>query len=723
MKKLLLKSMLLLCALIVGSSSVWATSVTFTAGEDTGTSSVTKDGITVSMSTMSRTDNYRTYANTKMTVTSTAGNISSIIITCTGSGTSDYGPGKFTGTGYTYSGNTGTWSGSAESVTLSASAQVRITKIVVTLEGSGTSYTITAESNNNEWGTVALSGTTITATPASGYQVSTSTPYVVTSGTASVAQSGNAFVVTPSSDCTIRINFEAIPNYTVTITAPENGTLSVKVGDTDVTSGDQYPAGTVLKITATPNDDYNFKNIQVIDASTHTLTASNIMNYTLTAHDTQIKANFTAKVYHKVTFSVNGDASNQANVEEGESIVFPANPSDLGGKTFMGWAETPIVGTTDDAPSFVSSATMGTEDVTYYAVYATVAGLTPASWTEAALDAMTASDIFVFSDGSYAIPNDNGTTSAPAATAITVSEGKITSTVADNLKWQVSGNSTDGYTFYPSGTTETWLYCSTTASTGSNNNIRVGTGNRKLWIIDTNGYLVTNDKNTDRYLSLYASTEFRSYVNTENGVFVPKFYKYVAPSGTYSAYCTAIKENITVSTAGLATFASDSKLDFTNVENLEAYIAKENGSTIELEKVNKVPAGTGVLLRALNNVTDFNVPLTAADADDVTDNLFVRGTGAAVASVDGSHHNYILSKKSGVVGFYQANGKTVATNRAYLQTTTDAARIDLNFDETTAIETVKTQQADGQYFNLAGQRVVNPTKGLYIVNGKKVTIK
>ena len=125
----------------------------------------------------------------------------------------------------------------------------------------------------------------------------------------------------------------------------------------------------------------------------------------------------------------------------------------------------------------------------------------------------------------------------------------------------------------------------------------------------------------------------------------------------------------------------------------------------------------------MNNVTDFNVPLTAADADDVTDNLFVRGTGAAVASVDGSHHNYILSKKSGVVGFYQANGKTVATNRAYLQTTTDAARIDLNFDETTAIETVKTQQADGQYFNLAGQRVVNPTKGLYIVNGKKVIIK
>ena len=726
MKKLLLmKTMLLLCALIVGSSSVWATSVTFTAGTDTGESSVTKDGVTVSMSTMQRDDNYRTYANTDMTVSSTVGNISSIIITCTGSGTANYGPGKFSGTGYTYSGTTGTWTGSATTVTLSASAQVRITEIVVTLEGSGTSYTIIAESNNNTWGTVALSGTTITATPASGYQVSTSTPYEVTSGTASVAQSGNAFVVTPSSNCTIRINFEAIPNYTVTITAPENGTLSVKVGDTDVTSGDKYPAGTVLKITATPNDDYNFKNIQVIDASTHTLTASNIMNYTLTAHDTQIKANFTAKVYHKVTFSVNGDASNQTNVEEGKSIVFPANPSDLGGKTFVGWAETPIVGTTDDAPSFVSSATMGTEDVTYYAVYATVSGLTPASWTEAALDAMTASDIFVLSDGEYAMTNDNGTTSAPTATAITVLEGKITSSVADKMKWQVSGNATDGYIFYPSGSTETWLYCNTTASSSSNNNIRVGVGNRKLWKFNNAGYLVTNDTYTNRYLCIYNEQDFRGYTSTANA-FVPKFYKYVAASGIYSEYSTDVKVNVAVSAAGLATFANDYALDFTNVENLEAYIAKENGTTIELEKVNKVPANTGVLLRAKNSATDFNVPVTTAAADDVAGNIFVRGTGAAVATDAGEGKtNYVLGKHDGVVGFYKAGGMTVATHKAYLQTTIAAARIDVNFDETTALTLVNSEKrtVNSAVFNLAGQRVANPTKGLYIVNGKKVVVK
>ena len=182
---------------------------------------------------------------------------------------------------------------------------------------------------------------------------------------------------------------------------------------------------------------------------------------------------------------------------------------------------------------------------------------------------------------------------------------------------------------------------------------------------------------------------------------------------------------VTVTAAGLATFASDYKLDFTNVPDLEAYIAKEAAGVITLEQVNKVAAGTGVLLRALNSATDFVVPVITADADDATGNKFVRGNNAAVATSEGGNYNWILSKKGEVIGFYHANGNTVASNRAYLQTTTASARILLDFDDVdvTAIENVEVQKADSQYFNLAGQRVANPTKGLYIVNGKKVVIK
>ena len=125
------------------------TTVTFTAGTDTGETSVTKDGITVSMSTMSRDDNYRCYANTEMTITSTVGDITNVELTCTAIGTSTYGPGKFSVTSgysgtYSYSESVGTWIGSAEEVSLHASAQVRMTEIVVTYGGAPTiTYTVT----------------------------------------------------------------------------------------------------------------------------------------------------------------------------------------------------------------------------------------------------------------------------------------------------------------------------------------------------------------------------------------------------------------------------------------------------------------------------------------------------------------------------------------------------------------------------------------------------
>ena len=36
---------------------------------------------------------------------------------------------------------------------------------------------------------------------------------------------------------------------------------------------------------------------------------------------------------------------------------------------------------------------------------------------------------------------------------------------------------------------------------------------------------------------------------------------------------------------------------------------------------------------------------------------------------------------------------------------------------------VNSEKVNSQYFNLAGQRVAHPAKGLYIVNGKKVLVR
>ena len=249
---------------------------------------------------------------------------------------------------------------------------VCITNIELMAEAAP-AYAITAVSNNGSYGSVEVSGTTITATPEEGYRVVAGNGgFEVTSGSATVANNGdNTFSVTPSSDCTVQINFEAIPSYTVTINTPTGGTLTVKNGESPVTSGDKILDGTVLTITATPGGDYNFRNWQAVDASTHTYTSSNTGNYTVNGNDVTFKANFDPKVYHDAYFLLNGGIQHaKVKTEEGTAIAFPVDPEAVEGRDFVGWVAEAIDGTTDEAPEFITSANMGDADVTYYACYA-----------------------------------------------------------------------------------------------------------------------------------------------------------------------------------------------------------------------------------------------------------------------------------------------------------------------------------------------------------------
>ena len=78
--------------------------------------------------------------------------------------------------------------------------------------GSGetpVTYTLTAVSSNTAYGTVSLSGSTITAAPKTGYQIDDTTPYTVSpAGAATVTRSGNTFTVSNlTSNCTVTIHF------------------------------------------------------------------------------------------------------------------------------------------------------------------------------------------------------------------------------------------------------------------------------------------------------------------------------------------------------------------------------------------------------------------------------------------------------------------------------------------------------------------------------------
>jgi hypothetical protein len=181
---------------------------------------------------------------------------------------------------------------------------------------------------------------------------------------------------------------------------------------------------------------------------------------------------------------------------------------------------------------------------------------------------------------------------------------------------------------------------------------------------------------------------------------------------------------VAISSAGLATFASDYALDFTG-SNVKAYSATISGSTITFKRENKVPAGEGVLLKAEEG--EYKIPVATGVVAWEDDNAFVRGTGANVPSVDGNNRNYVLANAQQGVGFYLANGLGVADSKAYLQTTaTTDARLSFVFsDETTGINAVQgaALAVDGEVYNLNGQRVATPKRGLYIQNGKKIIMK
>lgn len=79
---------------------------------------------------------------------------------------------------------------------------------------------ISASSADTSKGTVSVSGNVITAAPKTGYYAS---GYTVLSGTASVEQNGDTFIVTADQNCSIRINFAA--KQVVTMQFYVNGTL------------------------------------------------------------------------------------------------------------------------------------------------------------------------------------------------------------------------------------------------------------------------------------------------------------------------------------------------------------------------------------------------------------------------------------------------------------------------------------------------------------------
>ncbi len=428
---------------------------------------------------------------------------------------------------------------------------------------------------------------------------------------------------------------------------------------------------------------------------------------------------------HTATFSVNGVTTSD-DYQEGKDIVFPADPNDMCGKVFMGWAANAIDGTTDVAPSFVTEATMGTADVTYYAVFAK---RTPG-------ESETTTDVL-----------DNATTGVSGTNYTSWSGKKETSNAV------YAGNSAGDH--------------ETIQLRSSNNNSGIVTttsGGSRIQKVTVNWNINTAD---DRTLDIYGKntaytavtdlydidkqgTKLGSIVNgISTKLTITGDYTYIglrSKSGamylnsitidwetgtpaTYSAYCTTVPAVIDVTAAGWATTTTPN-FPVSFDANAEVYIATTVDANITLEKITEAPANTPIVVNAPSG--SYTMTQIASTSTSVTNNQLKSKAADGITAVDG---DYVLGTwldgSNTVVGFGKLNAAGVANmtdDKAFIPASSLANAVDfLPFvigdeeSETTSIsEELRVKSEESSAYNLSGQRVGKDYKGIVVVNGKKV---
>ncbi len=191
---------------------------------------------------------------------------------------------------------------------------------------------------------------------------------------------------------------------------------------------------------------------------------------------------------------------------------------------------------------------------------------------------------------------------------------------------------------------------------------------------------------------------------------------------------------VSIGTTGYATFYAP--VAVTLPDGLEAYYvsSKTTTSATLTQIMNVIPAETAVILKGTAGQT-YDLAI-GGEVEAVSGNILA-GTIADTYITDNA---YVLACVNEVTGFYKAekNVSTDTTNddpdvtcesfvnngfKAYLPVDVASARF-LNFDfgTETAIESIEGENGNvkAEIYDLAGRRVQNAQKGLYIVNGKKV---
>ena len=332
--------------------------------------------------------------------------------------------------------------------------------------------------------------------------------------------------------------------------------------------------------------------------------------------------------------------------------------------------------------------------------------------------------IIVNNDEDYVLSTNQRTSNREAISISIGDSHEIAASSLPNNTQIIELEATESNWYLKVGTDQ-YLYASSTSSnnmnTGAKTTVYDGSGQATISISAGTTSIVfhkSNGRNNLRYNYNSGNPALFSCYETGKQTAV-KVYVQETEDATIDANVTA---------AGWATYATKYPMTF---EDGDAYVvvsADDGEKTTTLQKVTSVPANTAVLLKGTSGqatVKTATVISGDAPAAPATNYLHIVGPGE---TINGSSNAYVLANKTEGIGFYPWTGTALARGKVYMQLPAGAKMSDFfgftETEETNGISAISTRSnKQGEIYNLAGQRVSNPAKGLYIVNGKKVIIK
>ena len=214
---------------------------------------------------------------------------------------------------------------------------------------------------------------------------------------------------------------------------------------------------------------------------------------------------------------------------------------------------------------------------------------------------------------------------------------------------------------------------------------------------------------------------------------------------SWSSYADYYREELNIGTTGYTTYYLENE-NFVVPAGCTAYIitgitpSGKHGapSTAHAQAFGAgkiIPKKTGFILQGPANSTVIYQANVSGTEEDVTGNLLV-GTATDQEFSLAGHKFYVLANGDQGLGFYKQGTRGGASiklkpHRAGLRLDESIGRaksLIFDFDaarreaETTGIRSVRPemQRRDNAVYDLQGRRVVNPTHGIYIINGKKI---